>query len=37
MYLGAYPVSVMTSPPVFTRASGSQVECVAPSTATTLV
>ena len=37
MYLGAYPVSVLTAPPVFTRASGSRVACVAPSTATTLV
>jgi hypothetical protein len=37
MYMGAYPVSVMTSPPVFTRTTGSQVACVAPKTATKLV
>lgn len=37
MYLGAYPVSVLSAPPVFTRTTGSQVACVAPSTATTLV
>jgi hypothetical protein len=37
MYLGAYPVSVLTSPPVFTRTSGSRVACVAPAAGTTLV